>query len=424
MPYFQEYSQAERKVYTVSQINAYVNRLLKRDPAVSGLWVKGEVSNFKHHTNGYLYFSLKDENDQIECVVPPAAVRRLSRDPRDGDQVTMYAHAGLFERRGTFQLLVDSVEYSGSGALYEAFEKLKRKLASQGLFDEDHKKPLPPYPRRVGVVTSSTGAAIQDIIRITTRRDPGIQLVLCPALVQGEKAASSLVRAIRRLDKDGHCDVIIVGRGGGSLEDLWPFNEEMVARAVYEARTPIITGIGHEIDTTITDYAADRQASTPSAAAELAVPDVSEIFLGLDALDARRYQAARNCLTKRQMSLRYSSEKLKNLSPQSRLRLARDKFRRESLRREELAVSCWKEKVHFLELISQKLEYSSPLHALDKGYAYVTGPDGANVSSVDSVNKGQYVHVTVRDGWFRAEVAAKEKTAPQEAQVNLSQTEK
>ena len=261
------------KVFSVAQINAYIKRIFQSDYALNRIYIKGEVSNCKYHSSGHIYFSLKDDKSQISCVMfANQRINGLDFEMENGQTVIVSGSISVFERNGTYQLYANEISLDGIGRLYVEFEKLKDKLYREGLFDHEKKKPIPQNPKTIGIVTAKTGAAIHDIMSVAKRRNPYIQLVLYPAQVQGDGAADTIVRGIQTLDRYG-VDTIIIGRGGGSIEDLWAFNEEMVARAIYAAKTPIISGTGHEVDTTIADYAADLRAATPTAACELAVPD-------------------------------------------------------------------------------------------------------------------------------------------------------
>ena len=304
----------QRKVYPVSAVNRYVKQLLQQDMILSGLWVSGEISNFKRHSSGHLYFTLKDREGSIAAVMFASDARNLSFRPQDGQQVQVQGYISLYEKTGQYQLYVRQMEQQGSGQLYQAFEALKQKLQAQGLFDEQRKKPIPAFPEKIGIVTSPTGAAVRDMIQIARRRYPGVQLVLYPAIVQGVDAAPTIVKGIRRLDRMPEVDVIIVGRGGGSIEDLWPFNEEMVAMAIAEAQTPIVSAVGHETDFTIADFVADLRAPTPSAAAELAVPSQKELIDKFNNVYTVLQTGAKRIFENRRLSLcRYAeSQVLKN----------------------------------------------------------------------------------------------------------------
>ena len=269
------------KVFSVTQINTYIKRMFQSDYALRRISIKGQVSNCKYHSSGHIYFSLKDEESQISCVMfVSARYNGLQFELEDGQEVIVDGNVSVYERGGSYQLYAQEIRLNGIGELYVAYEMLKQKLYEEGLFDHEIKKPIPKNPKKIGVVTARTGAAIHDIISTAKRRNPYVQLVLYPAKVQGEGASDTIVSGIRTLDQYG-VDTIIIGRGGGSIEDLWAFNEENVARAIYEAKTPIISGTGHEVDTTIADYAADLRAATPTAACELAVPDITEVMEGI-----------------------------------------------------------------------------------------------------------------------------------------------
>ena len=267
---------------TVSELNEYARKLLAQDPLLRGLEVTGEISGYKHHYSGHRYFTLKDENARVQCVMFRQQAMGLDFQPADGMRVTVRASASIFPRDGSFQLYVNAMRQAGQGDLYVRFEKLKQKLLAEGLFDPARKRDIPTMPRRIGVVTSQTGAAIRDIIHVARRRNPNVGILVSPCAVQGASAAEDIVRAIERINRDGTCDVLLVGRGGGSIEDLWAFNEEIVARAIAASGIPVISCVGHEIDFTISDFVADLRAPTPSAAAELAVPELAKLKEALD----------------------------------------------------------------------------------------------------------------------------------------------
>lgn len=375
------------------------------DFALNRIYVRGEVSNCKYHSSGHIYFTLKDRGGAIACVMFAGNRKGLNFRLTEGMAVIVFGSVSVYERDGRYQLYAREIMQEGAGRLYEAYEALKKKLLAEGLFDEEHKQKLPKYPKRLGVVTARTGAAVQDIINVSLRRNPWLQIVFCAATVQGEGAAESVVRGIHALEAAG-VDVMIVGRGGGSIEDLWAFNEEIVARAVYECTVPIISAVGHETDTTIIDYVSDLRAPTPSAAAELAVPDM-RVILGQiqsykDVLDSVMVQAvARN----RQRVENYQRI-FRHLNPKSRLderrqrlmeieeRLHIDMNRKLDAAKSELAVR------------TQKLEGVSPLRQLERGYAYVSDDAGHGVTSVAQVTEGQRLFLDVRDGTIESEVTA------------------
>ena len=378
------------------------------DFALNHIYVWGEVSNCKYHSSGHIYFTLKDRGGAIACVMFAGNRKGLNFRMTEGMAVIVFGSVSVYERDGRYQLYAREIMQEGAGKLYEAYEALKKKLLAEGLFDEEHKLDIPKYPKRLGVVTARTGAAVQDIINVSLRRNPWLQIVFCPATVQGEGAVQSVVRGIRALEEAG-VDVMIVGRGGGSIEDLWAFNEEMVARAVYDCKIPVISAVGHETDTTIIDYVADLRAPTPSAAAELAVPDM-RIVLGQlqgyeEALEAAMEQIMALC---RQRVDSYARV-FRHLNPQSRLNDRRqrlmeveDRLRLGMERRIEQAKSE-------LAIRTQQLEGVSPLRQLERGYAYVSDEDGHGVASAEQVTVGQHLFLDVKDGMIESEVTAIQK---------------
>ena len=378
------------------------------DFALNHIYVRGEVSNCKYHSSGHIYFTLKDRGGAIACVMFAGNRKGLNFRMTEGMAVIVFGSVSVYERDGRYQLYAREIMQEGAGKLYEAYEALKKKLLAEGLFDGEHKLDIPKYPKRLGVVTARTGAAVQDIINVSLRRNPWLQIVFCPATVQGEGAVQSVVRGIRALEEVG-VDVMIVGRGGGSIEDLWAFNEEMVARAVYDCKIPVISAVGHETDTTIIDYVADLRAPTPSAAAELAVPDM-RIVLGQlqgyeEALEAAMEQIMALC---RQRVDSYARV-FRHLNPQSRLNDRRqrlmeveDRLRLGMERRIEQAKSE-------LAIRTQQLEGVSPLRQLERGYAYVSDEDGHGVASAEQVTVGQHLFLDVKDGMIESEVTAVQK---------------
>ena len=394
----------ERKVYPVSVINQYVKRLLESNKALSNIWMKGEISNFKRHSSGHLYFTLKDAGGQIAAVMFAADARKLDFRPADGMEVEVQGAVSLYEAAGKYQFYVRRMEKGGIGDLYLAFEAMKKKLEAEGLFDESRKKPIPAYPRMVGIVTSKTGAAVRDIIQIAKRRNPGIRLVLYPAQVQGFGAAETIVRGIRTLDRMEGVDTIIVGRGGGSIEDLWPFNEESVARAIAACRTPVISAVGHETDFTIADFVSDLRAPTPSAASELAVRDVREILLAVQAESRHQKQLVSTKIRQERRNLEALAGNLRLLSPQSQIRAARLKVDLDAERMGR-AIRLKTERYRTrLSKSASQLEILSPLHPLGKGYAMITDETGRIVSSVKTIAPGSMIEITMKDGAAKAAV--------------------
>jgi exodeoxyribonuclease VII large subunit len=391
------------QAYSVTEINQYIKNMFIKDRILSFVYVKGEVSNCKYHTSGHIYFTLKDAQGQLACVMFAGQRKGLKFKLEEGQSVIALGSINVYERDGKYQLYANEILLDGLGLLYERFEKLKKDLEAEGLFDPAHKKPIPPYPKKVGIVTASTGAAIQDIINISKRRNPYVQLILYPALVQGAGSAESVVKGIEILDKLG-VDTIIIGRGGGSIEDLWAFNEEIVARAVYTCRTPIISAVGHETDVTISDYVADLRAPTPSAAAELAVNDYMS-YLGL----LRDY---RRQLTKAvQLKLTYHQSKLKEYklrlfyaSPTYQIRQKRQFLTDMEQKLQNRMNQRLKERRHRLEVLIARLEGLSPLSKLSKGYALVVGENNKPLQSIKGVSPKELLTVSLLDGDIKARV--------------------
>lgn len=378
------------------------------DFALNHIYVRGEVSNCKYHSSGHIYFTLKDRGGAIACVMFAGNRKGLNFRMTEGMAVIVFGSVSVYERDGRYQLYAREIMQEGAGKLYEAYEALKKKLLTEGLFDEEHKLDIPKYPKRLGVVTARTGAAVQDIINVSLRRNPWLQIVFCPATVQGEGAVQSVVRGIRALEEAG-VDVMIVGRGGGSIEDLWAFNEEMVARAVYDCKIPVISAVGHETDTTIIDYVADLRAPTPSAAAELAVPDMRIVLGQLQGYEEALEAAMEQIMTLCRQRVDSYARVFRHLNPQSRLNDRRqrlmeveDRLRLGMERRIEQAKSE-------LAIRTQQLEGVSPLRQLERGYAYVSDEDGHGVASAEQVTVGQHLFLDVKDGMIESEVTAIQK---------------
>ncbi len=380
--------------------------MFTQDYLLQSLFVKGEVSNCKYHTSGHIYFTLKDPKGVVNCVMFAGNRAGLSFRLAEGQQVIVGGSVDVYERDGKYQLYARQILLDGSGHLYEKFEQLKRELEEAGMFSAEYKRPVPKYIRTLGVVTADTGAAVRDIIQIAGRRNPYVQIILYPAIVQGEAAVPSVVRGIRTLERLG-VDVMIVGRGGGSIEDLWAFNERAVAQAVFDCSVPVISAVGHETDTTIIDFVSDLRAPTPSAAAELAVTDIRDI---LGELESYRYELERQMqrrLQEARTAVKQAELKLKVLSPAGRVR---EKSMRLLTMEEQLHNRMERqlqERRHELELYIQRLKGLSPLEKLNSGYSYVSDENGRNIRSVDQVAVGQQVTVRVRDGSYEARVTAK-----------------
>lgn len=390
-------------VYSVSEVNSYIKHMFEQDFVLNNVYIKGEVSNCKYHTSGHIYFTLKDQGGVMACVMFAGNRRGLNFKLEEGLKVTAFGTVNVYERDGKYQLYVREVKMDGQGDLYKRFELLKAELLEMGMFDASYKKPIPKYASKVGIVTAKTGAAIQDIINVSTRRNPHVQLFLYPALVQGVDAAPSIVAGIKALDELG-LDVIIVGRGGGSLEDLWAFNEEIVARAIFACNTPVISAVGHETDTTIADYVADMRAPTPSAAAELAVFDYSaylaEVNGYLELLTKtmkNKYRATKDLLS--QYALR-----IKHMSPSNRIMIKRQEIDDVLNRMSDRMKLKLERKRHELALNVNRLEGLSPLNKLKSGYSYVSLEGGSSLKSIKQVNSGDNIDIFLLDGRVNARV--------------------
>lgn len=403
-------------VLSVSELNEYVRRKLAGDPMLRSLNIRGELSGFKRHYSGHLYFTLKDEQARIQCVMFRQDVQGLRFEPRDGMRVVVTGSASLFVRDGSYQLYVEAMRQEGVGELYLRFEALKQRLMAEGLFDEALKRPLPLLPRRIGVVTSQSGAVIRDIVRVARRRDPGIGILLCPAQVQGAGAAQEIAGALDALNRHGGVDVILCGRGGGSIEDLWAFNEEVVARAIRRSCIPVVSCVGHETDFTIADFAADLRAPTPSAAAELAVPVHAELVAQLMHLAARMARAGDKQLADRRKSLKVCAASPAFKMP-AQLLLAGRRARLEGLSQslERAAETGIDRRRVQLTAAESALRALSPRAVLGRGYALLTGPEGV-VDSVSRLHLGMRVDIALRDGRACAQVETieAEPSAPRE----------
>ncbi|MBQ9610257.1 MAG: exodeoxyribonuclease VII large subunit [Lachnospiraceae bacterium] len=391
------------KVYSVGQVNNYIKNIITQDYVLRKLTIQGEVSNCKYHSLGHIYFSLKDETGSLSAVMFKGSIQNgLKFKLADGQNVLVTGRIAVYERDGKYQLYAEEIKQDGIGNLYEEFEKLKNRLNEEGLFDFELKKDIPKFPKKVGIVTAKTGAAIQDIMNIARRRNPYVQLILYPAKVQGEGAADTIVRGIKTLDKMG-LDTIIIGRGGGSMEDLWAFNEEKVVRAIYEADTPIISGTGHEVDITLADYAADMRAPTPSAACELAIPDV---MTSVNAL--RDYERLINNQIRSKLSL-YNSEldkyesKLNLLNPRQRLQNQTQYLSELYDRLKKNIDNKYNQAFHRFEILSVRLDGLSPTAKLVNGFGYIEKEDKA-VTDVNDVKSGDKLMITISSGRIQAVV--------------------
>jgi exodeoxyribonuclease VII large subunit len=388
---------------SVSEVTARVKEVIACDDLLADVRVAGEVSNLSRPASGHLYFTLKDEGAQLRCVMWRSYAARLSRLPRNGDAVIARGRIDVYERDGVYQLYVEALVGQGIGDLNAEFERLKQKLQAEGLFDAARKRPLPRFPRALGIVTSPTGAALQDILNVLRRRYPLLEVYLSPTLVQGEDAPEQIVRAIQRLNDAGCCDVILVARGGGSLEELWAFNDERVVRAIAASPTPVVSGIGHEIDYTLADFAADVRAPTPSAAAEIITPDINDLRLQVDAMSLTLTETMQARLTRARASLSTLQRALRLLSPFNQL--ARQRERLDEARTRLAAALAHRLAVLRLRLdgLRARLEGVGPLATLARGYAIVRDADGRTVRSVRAVQRGARLQIKVADGSFDAQ---------------------
>ena len=408
-------------VYTVSQVTSYIRNMFTQDFALNRISIKGEVSNCKYHTSGHIYFTLKDGGAQIAAVMFAKQAKDLDFHLAEGQEVVVSGTVDVYERDGRYQLYAKEIKREGRGDLFLRFEKLRDELEEMGMFDRCYKQPIPKYAKKIGIVTASTGAAIRDIMNITARRNPYVQLILYPALVQGEQAKYSIVKGIKTLDALG-LDVLIVGRGGGSIEDLWAFNEEMVARAIFECQTPVISAVGHETDVTIADYVADLRAPTPSAAAELAVFDykqfeekVAACKLLLEKAAKRRVERARFRLEQCRMQLKLKNPQ-RNLNDRKQqladMEEALNRRMQEALKENRRSLEQQKQclnrqmtgklekEKHRLALNVSRLEGLSPLKKLSAGYGFVQKESGEAIRSVKQAKPGDTLRVYVTDGSF------------------------
>ena len=382
---------------TVSKINAYIKNMFRQDYVLSRVSVKGEISNCKYHTSGHIYFTLKDEGGTLSAIMFATQAKSLSFHLSDGMQVIVSGRIEVYERDGKYQLYANSIVQDGIGDLYKKFEELKKQFQDMGYFESEYKRPIPYFSKKIGIVTASTGAAIHDIMNISYRRNPYVSLVLYPALVQGEGAASSIVSGIEKLDTMG-MDVIIVGRGGGSIEDLWAFNEECVAEAIFNAKTPIISAVGHETDFTIADFVADLRAPTPSAAAELAVADIHQIENRIAGYEELVNKAFMKVISQKRAVIDNYSMRLKYLNPLSRINEKRITLDRLKERLDDNMSKLLKDYRHKLEVYASRLHGVSPLEKLGQGYSCTQNEKGVPVTSVSNISLGDIITTTLKDG--------------------------
>ena len=396
-------------VLTVSQVNGYLKLLIEQDDFLNQVAVRGELSNCKLHSSGHLYFTLKDGESELAAIMFRSAATRLPFVPKSGMKVTVYGKISVYEKGGRYQLYAETMLEDGLGALWLEFERLKKKLEAEGLFDPGRKRPLPAYPSCVGIVTSPTGAAVWDMVNITGRRFPGVRILICPVLVQGASAPASMCRALAYLNVTKACDVIILGRGGGSAEDLWAFNDEGLVRAVAASEIPIVSAVGHETDFTLCDFAADQRAPTPSAAAELVLRDHRDVLQRFDGLSDRMDACMESRLQRYRSRLTEWEQRLKLCSPEGRLKEQRNRLERLATGMDASMQNRLGSARQRLELAVNHLEAVNPLAVLARGYSVVQDSEGRVVSSVAALRVGEPVTIRLSDGRAVAEIRSKEK---------------
>lgn len=385
-------------IFSVSDINNYIKQLVSNDGILSGLSVRGEISNFKHHYTGHMYFTIKDENSVLKCIMFKSQASMLKFAPQNGEKVIVSGYISVFERDGQYQLYASDMQPDGLGALHLAYEQLKNKLQKEGLFDSASKKKIPLLPKSIGVVTSSTGAVIRDIINVTYRRHSNMKIILYPVAVQGAGAAGQIAAAIRKLNELNQVDVIIVARGGGSLEELWAFNEEIVARSIFASKIPVISAVGHETDFTICDFVSDLRAPTPSAAAELAVPDVDVLLYKLQNYNMRMKNTLVKKLTMCRTQLQKANSRHVFRQPYDKVnqyRLKLDNEMKHLFKNNEMLL---KDKKSQFGMLAGKLDALSPLKILERGYSVVRNPQGNIVNKLEQVHIGDNLEISLKNG--------------------------
>ncbi|MDE6209118.1 MAG: exodeoxyribonuclease VII large subunit [Lachnospiraceae bacterium] len=389
-------------IYSVAQVNSYIKHMFEEDFALSDISVRGEISNCKYHTSGHIYFTIKESNSVLACVMFASSRAALKFDLKEGQKVIVSGNVNVYERDGKYQLYAKKITLDGEGDLYKKFELLKKELSEMGMFDSSYKKKIPKYATKIGIVTAATGAAIQDIINISKRRNPYVSLYLYSAIVQGSEACESICKGIETLDKM-NLDVIIVGRGGGSIEDLWAFNEEAVARAVFACNTPVISAVGHETDTTIVDYVADLRAPTPSAGAELAVFSYEDFQMDLENITYTLYKELKNKVERKRMILNEYSARLSAKSPKNQIELKKQQISEAYNMLQTIMKRRAIETRSRLNIICERLNGLSPLVRLQCGYSYVS-KDGKAIKDINNIDIGDKIEIDVVNGHIKAVV--------------------
>lgn len=384
--------------YSVSEINRYLRELFESDEVLSDVWIQGEIATLSKPASGHIYFTLKDANSTLRCVVWKSAAMRLQALLQSGAQIEAHGYVGLYEQGGQYQLYVDTVRLTGEGALYQEYLRLKARLESEGLFDPTRKRPLPEYPNKIGIVTSSSGAALQDILNVLRRRYPLVEVILAHCAVQGDAAPGEIVSALDRLNAQAEADLILVARGGGSMEDLWAFNDERVVRAIAASSIPVVTGIGHEIDFTLSDFAADLRAPTPTAAAELAVPDREELRGLLNGAINQLIYICQAVFQDNRAQLTGLQHRVEKASPRWMIRNDRQRLDDLSFRLEASLGNCFRLKRSECQGLMKRLNALNPFAVLQRGYSIVTNTTGQVVSKVSQVSRDELVDVKLSDG--------------------------
>lgn len=395
-----------QNIYSVTQVNSYIKNMFTQDFMLNSIYVKGEVSNCKYHSSGHIYFTLKDKKGTISCVMFAGHRNGLDFRMQEGQQVIVSGSVDVYEREGKYQMYAKQITLSGAGLLYERFQRLKDELAERGMFASEYKRTIPAYINRLGVITAPTGAAVQDIITIAKRRNPYVQIILYPAIVQGEQAVQSILCGIRAMEQIG-VDTIIVGRGGGSIEDLWAFNEEEVAQAIFECSIPVISAVGHETDTTIADFVADLRAPTPSAAAELAVVDIGALLNKIQDDKNKLLRLIQNKVERYRSQADRLQMKLQYLTPINQIREKRMYSMKMEERLQEVMKQILLHKRHQLDLYIEKMKGLSPLDKLNQGFSYVADEEGRTLTDIRKVNIGDIVTVQMQNGELNTKVMTK-----------------
>lgn len=429
----------DKKTYTVSEITAILRNVVESDPRFQDCWIEGEISGIARPRSGHIYFKLKDDRCQISCAIFRQAALRLKFPPKDGDAVLLHGHLGIYEVRGEYQIIGDRMEPAGVGALQLAFERLKEQLQREGLFEDEHKKPLPTFPRKIGIVTSATGAALQDILRMLSKRYPLVEVVLCPTLVQGDDAAPMIARAIERMNSFSDIDLLIVGRGGGSIEDLWAFNEEIVARAIFASEIPIVSAVGHETDFTISDFVADQRAPTPSAAVELIVPDQEELRRHVGNSEIRLLRIIRACITSARTELSNMDNRIvpgQRIDAINRFYQTVDRLEMQSHREmkqrltnalgeldgfaaplKRLAAQRINTGMEKWKVASAQLAALNPIATLARGYSVCQRENGEVVTDASLAEEGEALDVRLSRGALTCEVVEKRTEGTQGSEI-------